>query len=192
MPQKNCSAAYARGEMRGSGIRFFPPGTFYQEVFTKPPCVCVCVCGAGVCVCATVQSSKSTLILLFAGFEFWTQILKCCVCTKLFYIISTFKPSVIVFNLIRSNSDCLSNLKIAKYSSQNRAIKKIILIFWNWFLLWSLYDVVSEESSLSEDARDSSRERSAYARGRSLPLELLDQLPRLPPLLPEDHQGGHT
>ena len=56
MPQKNCSAAYARGEMRGSGIRFFPPGTFYQEVFTKPPCVCVCV--GLVCVCHGTKFKK--------------------------------------------------------------------------------------------------------------------------------------
>ena len=178
---------------------------FLRELFTRKSlpsrhvCACVCVELGCVCVCHGAKFKKyfnstfcRSLEKKNKGFEFWTQILKCCVCTKLFYIVSTFKPSVIVFNLIRSNSDCLSNLKIAKYSSQNRAIKKIILIFWNWFLLWSLYDVVSEESSLSEDASDYSRERSAYARGRSLPLELLDQLPRLPPLLPEDHQGGHT
>ena len=99
----------------------FLPGSLYQAAM----CVRVCVWSWGVCVCHGAKFKKyfnstfcRSLEKKNKWFEFWTQILKCCVCTKLFYIISTFKPSVIVFNLIRSNSDCLSNLKIAKYSSE--------------------------------------------------------------------------
>ncbi len=38
------------------------------------------------------------------------------------------------------------------------------------------------------EEKEEAKERSTYARGRSLPLELLDQLPRLPSLLPHEQQ----